>query len=127
KQVFTDVRAVAVGGIDQVDIEPGKAFQRRACRGRIERIAPDAWTGHAHRAKAEAIDRQIATDPELAGCGRGDWIGHVVLLLSWMLLVGLKAPGETRRSEHVVPKSGRVERSSRSERSLPRTRSGVET
>jgi len=50
-----------------------------------------------------------------------------VLLLSWMLLVGLKAPSETRRSEHVVPKSGRVERSSRSERSLPRTRSGVET
>ena len=48
------------------DAELGQAPQHAQSFGAIRRLAPDAASGHAHRAKAEAMDRDLSADLEHA-------------------------------------------------------------
>ena len=54
-QHFGDVRPVGIGGIDEVNADfrqpPQRAYRVRP----IDRLAPNAGSGNAHGAKAEAI------------------------------------------------------------------------
>ena len=68
-QVLADERAVAVGGVDQVDAELWQLCQGLACRLGIGRVTPDALAGDAHGAEAEAIDLEVAADLERAARG----------------------------------------------------------
>ena len=67
-QVLADIGPVAVGGIDQVDPEFRHALQHPLPLLDILRRPPDAGTGDAHGAEAEARDRHVA---EGEGSGRG--------------------------------------------------------
>ncbi len=75
EQLFAHAGAVAVGAADEVDAGRGQAAERAQRLGAIRRRAPDAGAGHAHGAEAEAVDRDVAADLELAG-GRGRWFRH---------------------------------------------------
>src|SRR5262249_33613910 len=66
-QLFADGRAVAVGGIDEVDAEIGQAAQRTERLGAVGRLAPDTGACHPHGAEAQPVDLDVAADLEAAG------------------------------------------------------------
>ena len=68
-QPLRHVRAVAVGGVDEVDAQLGDAPQRAQHFRAVGGLAPDAAPGDAHGAEAETVDRDLAANPE--GAGRG--------------------------------------------------------
>jgi hypothetical protein len=55
-EVLTHVGAVRVGGVDEVDAELDRATQHGDGGVVVRRIAPDAVSGDAHRAEAEAAN-----------------------------------------------------------------------
>ena len=59
-----DVRAVAIGGVDEVDPELERALEHRDRGIVVARRAPDALARDPHRAEAEAVDLDVATDRE---------------------------------------------------------------
>ena len=61
-QVLADVRAVAVGGVDEVDAELDRAAQDGAGVVEVGGRAPDAVAGDAHGAEAEPVDGEVAAD-----------------------------------------------------------------
>ena len=65
-ELLGDVRAVGVGGVDEVDAELGQAPQHGAGALGVFGRAPDAGTGDAHRPEAEASDLDLAADLERA-------------------------------------------------------------
>src|SRR5215468_9772164 len=74
-QVLGDVRAVAIGRVDEVDADLGKPAQRGQRCLTIGRRSPDAGPRDAHGAIAKTMDRDI-TNLELAG-GAGVYGAHV--------------------------------------------------
>ena len=63
-ELLGDVRAVAVGRVDEVDAELDRAPQHRDRGVVVARRAPDALAGDPHRAEAEAVDLEVAADRE---------------------------------------------------------------
>src|SRR5262249_32735091 len=61
-----DERAVAVGRIDEVDIELAQASQCVACAPSVFGIAPDPPAGEAHGAETKSMDRDVAAHFELS-------------------------------------------------------------
>ena len=57
----------------EVDAELDGAAQNLKGVAAISRPAPNALSGNTHRAKAEAVDRKIATQPEN---GIGAWLSY---------------------------------------------------
>src|SRR5215470_7537388 len=79
-QPFTDVWAVGIGGVDEVDAEFHHPPQRRLGLVFIRRLAPDAPAGDAHRAEAQPAYHQVAADLDAARRRRVGWIGHAASL-----------------------------------------------
>src|SRR5438034_8647938 len=65
------LRAVRVGGIDQVDPELDGTAQHGDRFARVARLAPNALAGEPHRAEAEAVDGQVAPQEKGATPGGG--------------------------------------------------------
>ena len=59
-QQFAGFRPVSIGRVDQVHTEFDRASQNFERIVAVSRPTPNAFAGDAHRAKAEAIDREIA-------------------------------------------------------------------
>jgi hypothetical protein len=55
-----NLRAVAVGGVQEVDAELDGPDEQSLRSGAVGRIAPDFAAGHAHRPESHAVDREIA-------------------------------------------------------------------
>ena len=66
-QLLGDIRPIGIGGVDEVHAELGQALQRADRFGPVGRLAPNSAAGDAHRAEAEAVDLDIAADPEGTG------------------------------------------------------------
>jgi hypothetical protein len=75
EQLFTDSRAIAVRGVNEIDAKFRQAAQRAQRLGTIRRLPPDARAGDPHRAEPEAIDLDIAANRELA-CGSRTIFAH---------------------------------------------------
>jgi hypothetical protein len=65
-QLFRHIRAVGVGGVDEVDAELGHALQRPERLRSVFRRPPYAFAGDAHGAEAETMNFGIAADLECA-------------------------------------------------------------
>jgi hypothetical protein len=63
-QLLRHVRPVGVRGIDEVDAKLRQTLQRADGLGLFFRLAPNAFSGDAHGAKAEAMDLVLAADLE---------------------------------------------------------------
>jgi hypothetical protein len=63
-QLLRHVRPVGVRGIDEVDAKLRQTLQRADGLGLVFRLAPNAFSGDAHGAKAEAMDLVLAADLE---------------------------------------------------------------
>jgi hypothetical protein len=61
-ELFTDVRAVGVGRVDEVDAEFDRSPQYREGLVAVLRFAPNAGAGDLHSAVAEAVHREIAAE-----------------------------------------------------------------
>jgi len=69
-ELFADVGAVGVGGVDEVDAEFDGAAQDVDGFGVILGRTPNAFSGDAHGAKTETMDVEIVADAEVPGlCG----------------------------------------------------------
>src|SRR5918994_833572 len=66
-ELLAHVRAVGVRSVDEVDPELDGSAQHSAGLVSVGRIAPDASAGDAHRAEAETVDHQVATDLDGSG------------------------------------------------------------
>ena len=76
-EVLADVRAVAVGGVDEVDAQLDGAAQDGAGGVEVRGRTPDAGAGDAHGTEAEAVDLEVAAETEGAGgADRGGAGGH---------------------------------------------------
>jgi hypothetical protein len=53
--LLADVRPVAVRRVDEVDAEVDRPAQYPDALGPVGRLTPDARSGQAHRAEAEAV------------------------------------------------------------------------
>ena len=68
---LADVRAIGIGSVDEVDAELDRSTQHGLCLFAIRWLAPDAGTGDPHRAEAEAVDGDVASDLDRSrGAGR---------------------------------------------------------
>src|SRR4051794_6456799 len=67
-EVLGDVRAVGVGGVDEVDAELGQPLEDRDRLVVVGRIAPYPLAGDAHRAVSQTGDLEVAADLEGSGC-----------------------------------------------------------
>ena len=63
-ELLGDVRAVGLGGVDEVDAELDRAAQGRYGTRAVLRRAPGTRAGDLHGAVAEPGDPQLAADPE---------------------------------------------------------------
>src|SRR5271156_6565765 len=63
-QALADLRAVGVGGIDEVDAQFDGSPQNANYFIVVLRLAPDAGAGDPHGAEAEAMDGKIAANAE---------------------------------------------------------------
>ena len=72
-----DVRAVGVGGVDEVDAEFDRAPQHADRFVAVGGRAPNALAGEAHGAEAEAVDGEIAAESERSGCVSGSLGSHL--------------------------------------------------
>ena len=70
---FVDVRAVAVGGVEEIDAQRDGLAQYRVCRSAILGRPPHIRTADAHGAEAETIDRQVA---DADGGGHGSSLDY---------------------------------------------------
>ncbi len=77
-ELFAYIRAVRVCGVDEVDAELDGAAQDALGFFTVPGLAPDAFAGDAHCAETEAMNFQIAAEPE-RGWGLG-CSGHAELL-----------------------------------------------
>jgi len=59
-QLFVHVRAVAVGGVEEIQAQVVRLAQHGVRGGTILRRSPDVGAAYAHRAEAEAVDGQVA-------------------------------------------------------------------
>jgi hypothetical protein len=75
QQRLGNVRAIGIGGIDEVDAQFRQPAQGAQAFGAIGRFTPDAWSGHAHGAEAEAVHGQVTANGERAGIFSG-FVGH---------------------------------------------------
>ena len=63
-QLFGNIRAIGIGGVDEIDAQLRKALQHAQGFRLIARRAPDARAGDLHGAEAQPVDRDLATDLE---------------------------------------------------------------
>ncbi len=68
-ELLAEVRAVAVGRVDEVDAELDDAAQHVEHDVALLRRAPDAGTHDPHRAEAEAVNLEVAADRQAAAGG----------------------------------------------------------
>jgi hypothetical protein len=76
-QIFRNLRAIGVGGVDEIDAQLRQALQRRQRFGLVLGRAPDAVTHDPHGAKAQPMDFRLAADGKAAGfhcIGHGDFL-----------------------------------------------------
>ena len=66
-QLFGNIGAVGVGGINEVDAQLRQAFQHADRFVPVTRRAPDPATGNLHGAISQPVDDQVAADGEGAG------------------------------------------------------------
>jgi hypothetical protein len=59
-QLFVHVRAVAVGGVEEIEAQVVRLAQHGVRGGTILRRSPDVGAAYAHRAEAETVDGQVA-------------------------------------------------------------------
>ena len=64
-QLFGDVGAVAIGGVDKVDAQLDGAAEDADGFGLVFGWAPDAVTGDAHGAKAHPADVQVPAEGKI--------------------------------------------------------------
>ena len=61
-QLFADVRAVGIGGVNEIDAELHSAAKNRDGGFAVLGRAPDAIAGEAHGAEAEPVDGELAAE-----------------------------------------------------------------
>jgi hypothetical protein len=66
-QIFRNIGAVGVGGIDKIHADFRQPPQRAEDFGAILRLTPDAIAGDAHGAEAKPVNFDVAADLEAAG------------------------------------------------------------
>jgi hypothetical protein len=78
QELLGHVRAVGVGGVEQVDTEIGRPAQHGHGACPVGGRTPYARAGEPHRAEAETVDRTalLAAQPEAAGRGGGAGVGE---------------------------------------------------
>src|SRR5215813_1466887 len=68
--LFTDVWAVRIGGVDEIDSEINGAAKNPYSFPAIGRLAPNPFPGDSHRTESEAVYAKVIADKQLAGfCG----------------------------------------------------------
>src|ERR1700690_34614 len=65
--LFTHVRAVGVGGVDEVDAQFDGAPHDPDGLGPIRGFAPDPLAGQPHGAEAQPRDAEVASDGKVTG------------------------------------------------------------
>ena len=66
-QRFGEIRPVGIGGVDEVDAEFRQALEGPQGFRAVFRRSPDAPPDNAHRAEAQPIDREGASDLKATG------------------------------------------------------------
>ncbi|MPM10258.1 hypothetical protein SDC9_56586 [bioreactor metagenome] len=84
-EVFRHIRAVRVGGVDEVHAQLDRASQHRDGLVMIGRRPPHPRAGDAHRAEAEPRHRQLAGQLELSCVSNR----HDPTLVGWWILSGV--------------------------------------
>ena len=79
-EVLAHEGAVGVGRIDEVDAEVDRLPHDSDGDVMIRRVAPDAGTGDAHGAEAQAIDRQGIGRTQGEGAGGMHGLGHALIV-----------------------------------------------
>jgi hypothetical protein len=71
-EFFAYVRPVGIGGIDEIHIKLDGPAQNCQSRFAILGLSPDAFTGKAHGAEAETMDRNLFAEGNLPSgrCGK---------------------------------------------------------
>ncbi len=75
-QFLGDIRAVGVGGVDEVDAEFDGAAQDADAFVAVVGRTPDTLAGQAHGAESQAVDREVAADAECSRSLSGAMRGH---------------------------------------------------
>jgi hypothetical protein len=68
-KTFGNVRAIGIGGIDEIDAKFRKAPQRADGFVTVLWLTPYTGTGNAHGTETETMNGEITADLELAGLG----------------------------------------------------------
>lgn len=55
-QVFRDIRAIRVSGVNEVHAKLQRPLENALCFGGVLRVVPDALAGNPHCAEAHAVD-----------------------------------------------------------------------
>ena len=61
-ETLRDLRAVRVGGVDEIDPQLHRPLQDGHRLGMVGRFSPDAGAGELHRAESESANGNVATD-----------------------------------------------------------------
>ena len=67
-QPLAYLRAIGVGGVDEVDAEFHRPAQEAAGFARVPGLAPNPAAGDPHRSKSEPVDLEVAPKQEAAAC-----------------------------------------------------------
>ena len=73
-QALGNLRAVGVGGVDEVHAQLDGAAEDAVGFGGVGGLAPGAISHQAHGAVAETVNRQVAADKESAAGGCGETV-----------------------------------------------------
>ncbi len=108
-ELLGDLRAVGVGGVDEVDAQLDGAAQHAPRLLLVVRRPPDAFAGQPHRAEAHAVDLQVAAQLECSGRGRvgsqSDCHGASSGCRMSGLGSGVTAPGVTEEVKQIAGRS----------------------
>ena len=75
-QFLGDIRAVGVGGVDEVDAEFDGAAQDANAFVAVVGRTPDTLSGQAHGAESQAVHCEVAADAECSRSLSGTLLGH---------------------------------------------------
>ena len=78
-QVFANVGAVSISGIDEIYIKLWQTAQNPQRFFAVRGCTPDAFPRNTHSAKTQAINRKIAAELE-SSTGTSSYFRHVISL-----------------------------------------------
>ncbi len=107
-ELFGNVGAVGIGGVDEIDAEFRHAPERAQRLRAIGRLAPDTLADDAHRAESQAVDGKLVAELERSGfrCLRGRHGNSFARDFGGFILLEAENPISMRFDTHYDPSHG---------------------